>query len=219
MIHALCETELQETELQETELQETELQETELREAIEQWVSVHCQGMRFTGDNLEMKTVTSGAELAPVLVSHAAHTAVTPCFPPDNNELSDVKSSWINKVRDRIRVEASLCREFSSKRLGENAKRIYAARAAALEFAFNLLSDTNNPMGYIDSPVPDHHVHSVERGIRSRRNETANFSELPPEPQADSAACYHGAVACCSPPPTNIESQFEIQETPQVQKS
>ena len=166
---------------------ETELPETELREEVEQWVSVHCQGMRFTGDNLEMKTVTSGAELAPVLVSHPAHTAVTPGFSPDNKEWPDVKSAWLNKVRDRIRVEASLCREFSARRLSENAKRIYAARAAALEFAFKLLSDTSNPMGYVDSPVPDHHVHSVERGIRSRRSETPNFAELSVEPQVDSA--------------------------------
>jgi len=166
---------------------ETELPETQLLEEVEQWVSVHCQGMRFTGDSLEIEAVTSGPELAPVPESQPATTAATPYFRTDNKELPEVESAWLNKVRDRIRVEASLCREFSSRRLNENARRIYAARAAALEFAFKLLSDTSNPMGYVNSPVPDHHVHSVERGIRSRRSETSNFAELSPEPQAQSA--------------------------------
>lgn len=158
--------------------------ETELLEEVDQWVSVHCQGLHFSGDSLEMAAVTADAVLAVVLETQTAPTAATPYF--HNKELLNVESVWLNKVRDRIQVEASLCREFAARRLSENAKLIYAARAAALEFAFKLLTDTSNPMGYVDSPVPDNHVHAVERGTRSRRIETSNFAELSLEPQAGS---------------------------------
>lgn len=161
--------------------------ETELLEEVDQWVSVHCRGMRSTGDCLEMEAVTSGSDPALVLESQTTPSAATPCFRRDNKDSLDVQNIWLNKVRDRIRVEASLCREFSARRLSENAKRIYAARAAALEFAFKLLSDPSNPMSYADSPVPDHHVHAVERGIRSRRSETSSLAEQSLEPQANSA--------------------------------
>ncbi len=158
--------------------------ETELLEEVDQWVSVHCQGLHFSGDSLEMAAVTADAVLAVVLETQTAPTAAIPYF--HNKELLNVESVWLNKVRDRIQVEASLCREFAARRLSENAKLIYAARAAALEFAFKLLTDTSNPMGYVDSPVPDNHVHAVERGTRSRRIETSNFAELSLEPQAGS---------------------------------
>ena len=158
--------------------------ETELLEEVDQWVSVHCQGLHFSGDSLEMAAVTADAVLAVVLETQTAPTAAIPYF--HNKELLNVESVWLNKVRDRIQAEASLCREFAARRLSENAKLIYAARAAALEFAFKLLTDTSNPMGYVDSPVPDNHVHAVERGTRSRRIETSNFAELSLEPQAGS---------------------------------
>ncbi len=149
--------------------------ETELLEEVDQWVSVHCQGLHFSGDSLEMAAVTADAVLAVVLETQTAPTAAIPYF--HNKELLNVESVWLNKVRDRIQVEASLCREFAARRLSENAKLIYAARAAALEFAFKLLTDTSNPMGYVDRPVPDNHVHAVERGTRSRRIETSNFAD------------------------------------------
>ena len=160
--------------------------ETELLEEVDQWVSVHCQGLHFSGDSLEMAAVTADAVLAVVLETQTVPPAATPYFRPYNNELLNVESVWLNKARDRIQAEASLCREFAARRLSENAKLIYAARAAALEFAFKLLADTSNPMGYVDSPVPDNHVHAVERGTRSRRIETSNFAELPLEPQTGS---------------------------------
>ena len=67
--------------------------ETELLEEVDQWVSVHCRGMRFTGDSLEMEAVTSGPELALVLESQTAPTAATPYFRPDNKDLPDVESA------------------------------------------------------------------------------------------------------------------------------
>jgi hypothetical protein len=152
--------------------------ETELLEEVHQWVSSHCQGLRFYGDRPEQAGTTTSPELELVVESDSQLPAASPVSQRDVEESPETLGSWLNKVRDRIRVEASLCREFSARRLSENAKRIYAARAAALEFAFTLLTETSNPMGYVDTPVPDHHVHPPERGIRSRRSETQHFTEV-----------------------------------------
>ena len=157
--------------------------ENELLEKVHQWVSSHCQGIRFYGDSPEQPVTTSSAELELFAESHSQLPAESPVGQRDIEESPERLGVWLNKVRDRIRVEASLCREFSARRLSENARRIYAARAAALEFAFKLLTETSNPMNYLDNPVPDHHVHPPERGIRSRRSETQRFTEVSKETQ------------------------------------
>lgn len=157
--------------------------ENELLEIVHQWVSSHCQGIRFYGDSSEQPVTTSSAELELFAESHSQRPSESTAGQRDREESPESLGVWLNKVRDRIRVEASLCREFSAKRLSENARRIYAARAAALEFAFKLLTETGNPMDYLDNPVPDHHVYPPERGIRSRRSETQRFTEVSKETQ------------------------------------
>lgn len=158
--------------------------ESELLEEIEQWLTSHCKGVRLNGDSIELTANPTSTELELVLESQSNIPATTRCVQHDSHESLEVHSVWLNKVRDRIRVEASLCREFSARRLSENARRIYAARAAALEFAFKLLTETSNPMDYLNGPVPDHHVHPPERGIRSRRSETLLFNEGSTETRA-----------------------------------
>lgn len=152
--------------------------ENELLETVHQWVSSHCQGIRFYGDSPEQPEATSSAELELFAESHSSLPTESPVGQRDIEESPEKLGVWLNKVRDRIRVEASLCREFSARRLSENARRIYAARAAALEFAFKLLTESSNPMDYLSNPVPDHHVHPPERGIRSRRSETQHPTEV-----------------------------------------
>ena len=160
------------------------LRDTELLDKIDQWVSSHCEGSRFDGDSPSLAATAASFEFESVPESHSQVPAANPSLKSDVKESLEVQGVWLNKVRDRIRAEASLCREFSVRRLSENARRIYAARAAALEFALKLLSDTSNPMGYLDKPVPDHHVHPSERGIRSRRSETQLLTEVFEETQA-----------------------------------
>jgi hypothetical protein len=152
--------------------------ETELLEEVDQWVSSHCQGLRFYVDSPELPVITTSPELELVAASHSQLPAATPGLQRDVEESPETLGAWLKKVRDRIRAEASLCREFSARRLSEDARRIYAARAAALEFAFKLLTESSNPMDYLSNPVPDHHVHPPERGIRSRRSETQHPTEV-----------------------------------------
>jgi hypothetical protein len=161
--------------------------ETELLEEVDQWLSSHCQGMRLNGDSIELVANTSSSELELVLESQSHSPAATAGAQHDAKESQEVQGLWLNKVKDRIQAEASLCREFSAKRLSENAKRVYAARAAALEFAFKLLTETSNPMDYVNNPVPDHYVHPTERGTRSRRIETQHCTELSDDTQGCSA--------------------------------
>ena len=152
--------------------------ETELLEEVDQWLSSHCQGMRLNGDSTELVANTANSELELVLESQSHSPAATAGAQHDAKESREVQGLWLNKVKDRILAEAILCREFSAKRLSENAKRVYAARAAALEFAFKLLTETSNPMDYLSNPVPDHYVHPAERCIRSLRIETQHFTEV-----------------------------------------
>ena len=161
--------------------------ETELLEEVDQWLSSPCQGMRLNGASIELVAHTASSELELVLESQSHSPAATAGAQHDAKESQEVQGLWLNKVKDRIQAEASLCREFSAKRLSENAKRVYAARAAALEFAFKLLTETSNPMDYVNNPVPDHYVHPTERGTRSRRIETQHCTELSDDTQGCSA--------------------------------